>query len=128
MAKSPQLHDFPIEKLVDDLGSNLQIVAEYNTDTYNDLYVSDDVIDEFGGSDNYEDQRQKIEEFLRMDFLDRHAYGDIVPGAGDSELFVTLAANVLLVRFFQHDDALFVSVERNGSVGHVIDTIEERFR
>lgn len=125
MVTPTQLHDFHTENLVENLGPNLQIIAEYNTATYNDLYVSGDVIEQFGGPDDYEQRRQKIEEFLRMDYIDRHAYEDIVPGAGRSELFVTQAANVLLIRFFNHEDALFVSVERNGSIGQTIDTIEE---
>lgn len=124
MIKSPQLHDFEIEELVDNLGPNLQLILEYNTDICNDLYVSEDAIQWYGSTDEYEDQRPRTVEFLRMDFIDRHAYGDIVPKAGDSELFVTQAANVLLVRFFNDDDALFVSIERNGSIGQTVDTIE----
>lgn len=120
----PQLHDFETSALVAELAPNLQIVAEYNTESYNDLYVSDDVIEELGGQDEYDKQRKKIEDFLRMDYIDRHAYGDIVPRAGDSDLFVTQAANVLLIRLFVDDDALFVSVERDGSIGASIDTVE----
>ncbi|PSQ00208.1 hypothetical protein BRC89_02445 [Halobacteriales archaeon QS_4_70_19] len=59
-----------------------------------------------------------------MDLVDRHAYEEIVPRAGPSELFVTRAANVLLIRLFSGDEALFVSIERSGAVGETIDTIE----
>ena len=124
LMKDPRLHDFEIESLVEELAPRLQIIAEYNTETFTDLYVSDVVIEELGGHDDYEDQRQKIEDFLRMDFIDRHAYGNIVPRAGESDLFVTQAANVLLIRKFIDDDALFVSVTRNGSIGETIDMIE----
>lgn len=120
----PSLHDFETTTLVAELGPDLQIIAEYNAETYNDLFVSDDVIEEIGGQDDYDEQRTKIEDFLRLDFIDRHAYGDIVPRAGESDLFVTQAANVLLIRLFVEENGLFVSVERNGTIGPTIDAVE----
>lgn len=122
--EDPHLHDFQTLDLVEKLRPNLQIIAEYDTETYNDLFVADDVIEDLGGQEAYTKQRKKIEEFLRMDFIDRHAYGDIVPRAGESNLFVTQAANVLLIRRFVEDNALFVSVERNGDIGATIDAVE----
>lgn len=119
----PLLHDFETTALVEELGQNLQIVAEYNTETYNDLFVADDVVEELGGQEKYNQQRKKIEDFLRLDFVDRHAYGEIVPRAGESNLFLTQAAKVLLIRVFVEDNALFVSVERNGHIGTTIDAV-----
>lgn len=125
MMKDPRFHDFEIKPLVEELAPKLQIIAEYNTETYTDLYVSDGLIEELGGHGNYEEQRSKIEDFLRMDFIGRHAYRDIVPRAGESDLFVTQAANVLLIRKFINDNALFVSVTRNESIGDTINIIVE---
>lgn len=124
MFRDPLLHDFEVNRLLHDLGSNLQILSEYNAEMYNDIYVSDELIEEIGGEAEYEAQRENIDDFLRMDLVDRHAYVDIVPRAGASELFVTRAANVLLIRRFSGDDALFVSIERDGSIGETIDTVE----
>lgn len=123
--KDPQLHDFQTTDLVEKLTPNLQIISEYDTETYNDLFVADVVIEDLGGQDAYNKQRKKIEDFLRLDFIDRHAYGGIVPRAGESNLFVTQAANVLLIRLFVEDNALFVSVERNGNIGGMIDDVED---
>lgn len=122
--EDPVLHEFQTQDLVEKLGQNLQLIAEYDTETYNDLFVSDDVIDELGGEDAYIKQRKNIENFLRLDFIDRHAYGNIVPRAGKSNLFITQAATVLLVRLFVDENALFVSIERNGNIGGTIQTVE----
>ncbi|PSQ17551.1 hypothetical protein BRD00_07575 [Halobacteriales archaeon QS_8_69_26] len=125
--ENPELFDFETTEAVAEFGDsqhpNLQIIAEYNAEVYNDLFVADGVVDEVGGREAYDRQREKVESFLRLDLLDRDAYQDIVPRAGSAELFVTRAESVYLVRAFRNGDGLFVSTRRNGLVDDMIDVV-----
>lgn len=124
----PELFEFSTASAVEEFGEStipeLQIVAEYSAEVYNDLYVADDLVEEVGGREAYERRRENVESFLRLDLVDRDSYTDIVPRAGPAELFVTRAANVFLVRTFRGDSGLFVSVHRNGSVDDLLAAIE----
>ena len=72
----------------------------------------------------YEHQRDIVADFLRLDLLERDAYVDLVPRAGRAELLITQAANLLFIRGFRDDDALFVSVDRNGSIDEFVGIVE----
>lgn len=102
----------------------LHILAEYNSDVYRDLYVDDGVVEALGGEAAYERQRDLVGDFLRLDLLERNAYSDLVPRAGPVELLVTQAADLMFVRTFREDDALFLSIERNGSIDMFVELAE----
>jgi hypothetical protein len=102
----------------------LQLIAEYNESVYNDLYVDDEVVESLGGTDAYNRQRDLVTDFLRLDLLERNAYTDIVPRAGRVELLITQASGLVFIRVFRGEDALFVSVERNGSIDQFVTIAE----
>lgn len=104
--------------------SALQLLAEYNESEYNDLYVKDSIVEDLGGTDAYDRQRDLVADFLRLDLLERNAYCDIVPRAGRVELLVAQASDLVFIRTFRGDDALFISVERNGSIDEFIEIVE----
>jgi hypothetical protein len=102
----------------------LQLLSEYNESVYNDLYVKDSIVERLGGTDAYTGQRDLVADFLRLDLLERNAYYDLVPRAGRVELLITQASNLVFIRTFRGDDALCLSVERNGSIDEFVETAE----
>ncbi|WP_380678650.1 hypothetical protein [Salinigranum sp. GCM10025319] len=123
-----ELFEFTTEDALDQFDhsrlSSIQLIAEYNESVYSDLYVQDTVVETLGGVDAYERQRDLVADFLRLDLLERNAYCDLVPRAGQVELLVTQAADLMFIRAFRADDALFISVERNGSIDEFVDIVE----
>lgn len=124
----PELFDFTTEEALDEFGESIlpriQIVAEYDAEVYSDLYVDEGLVADVGGEAAYAERQGKVESFLRLDLIDRNAYREIVPGAGRAELFVTQAAEVLLIRRFRDGKGLFVSVRRNGVTDPLIEAID----
>ncbi len=124
-----ELFEFTTEDVLVRFGDSklpaLQLVAEYNESVYNDLYVDDSIVESLGGVDAYNRQRNLVADFLRLDLLERDAYSDIVPRAGRVEVLLTQASGLLFIRVFRGDNALFISVERNGSMDEFVGIAEE---
>lgn len=109
----------------DEVKHDLRILAEYDDDSFEHLYVSDEVLDEYGGEGGYLDRMSTVESFLRTDLLERDAYTALVPQAGEAHLFVTQTENQLFVRIFDDDRALFACVADHGPVDTVVEKLED---
>lgn len=123
----PSLFDFTVEEALETLDgveSALRVVAEYDVDSYTDVYVSDAVVEDAGGQAAYADQRDLIAEYLRMDFLERNAYLDVVPRVGEAELFVTRGEHVTFLRLFRDERALLVAVDAGASLDELVEDAE----
>lgn len=121
-----EIFEFDVDDVVaefDGIEQTLRVLAEYDESDFTNLYVTDDVLEEFGGKRPFLSENERVEAFLRTDLLERDTYSAIVPRAGRAELFVTKTENQVFVRVFDGDRALFASVDNHGSIDAITDIL-----
>ncbi|MDY6779269.1 MAG: hypothetical protein SV760_01730, partial [Halobacteria archaeon] len=116
--------DDALESLGSSVGTEPNMVAEYDENRYTDIYVSDWVVEEAGRDGGYDEQRDKVSRILQLDLIDGSSYRDIIPRAGNTRFLITRTENVLLVRCFGQEGVLFVSVDDSSSIDDTVSCME----
>ncbi|SFR87696.1 hypothetical protein SAMN05216559_0392 [Halomicrobium zhouii] len=117
----------PADALADALESvaadDLQVIAEYDAQSYQLLHVADDVAEQHGGLDGVEDQADSLFDYYHIDFLERDLLADML-WLGEVGTFVTFLDHGIVVRAHTDSAAVFVALDVTASVDDVQITIE----
>ncbi len=117
----------PADALADALESvaadELQMIAEYNAQSHELLFVSEQVAERHGGRDGIEDEADALFDYYHIDFLERDLLEDML-WLGEVQTFVTFLDHGIVVRAHTDSAAVFVALDVTASVDDVQITIE----
>ena len=115
------------DALVDTLESvaadELQVVAEYDAQTYRLLHVADRIAEKHGGLDGVEGTADSLFNYYHIDFLERDLLKDTFC-FGEVDTFVTFYDHGIVVRAHADAAAVFVALDVTASIDDVQVTIE----
>lgn len=103
--------------------ADLHIVAEYNTTSYELLYVSDEVLDSHGDLESVENEAANFFDYYHLDFLERGLLQDML-WLGEVNTFVTFLDHGIVVRAQIDAAAVFIALDVTASVDDVQITIQ----
>lgn len=101
----------------------LQTVAEYNAQSYQLLYVSEQVAEKHGGIGGVEEEADSLFDYYHIDFLERDLLEDML-WLGEVGTFVTFLDHGIVIRAHTDCAAVFVALDVTASVDDVQITIE----
>jgi hypothetical protein len=109
-----------LESIAED---DLHIVAEYNTASYELLYVSDEVLASHGDLESVENEADAFFDYYHLDFLERSIIQDML-WLGEVNTFVTFLDHGIVVRAQIDAAAVFIALDVTASVDDVQITIQ----
>lgn len=101
----------------------LQMIAEYDSKSYEVLYASDWFLNQHGGLDSVEADADHLFDYFHLDFLERDLLSDML-SLGDVGIFVTYLDHGTIVRALTDDAGIFVVLDTSASVDDARITIE----
>ena len=101
----------------------LQVLAEYDSQSYQLLYVADRVAESHGGIDGVEEEAGSLFNYYHIDFLERDLLADML-WLGEVGTFVTFLDHGIVVRAHARGAAVFIALDVTASVDDVQITIE----
>jgi len=113
------------DAVADATGDGLRAFVEYDEQTYNLLYIRDDVVGELGGQEAFGALADELHSDYRLDFTQQELYEEIYGELGNVRAFVVVMDRATLLRFVGDDAGLYVSVEPSVSVQAVLDAVHE---
>lgn len=109
------------------LGDELQVVAEYDSESYELLYVADWILEEHGGWDEVETEADAVFNYFHLDFLERDLLEDLL-WLGEVGTFVTFLDHGIIVRANMDTAGVFIVLDVTASVDDVQITIQNTLR
>lgn len=109
-----------LEAVADD---ELQVIAEYDAQSYRLLYVSDRIAEKHGGLDGVEEEADSLFDYYHIDFLERDLLEDML-WLGEVGTFVTFLDHGIVVRAHTGCAGVFVALDVTASVDDVQITIQ----
>ncbi len=117
----------PADALADALeavvGDDLELLAEYDTDTFELLYVTEDRFDSHGTVDGVAAEFEDLYSYYHLDFLQRTLVEDI-HWLGEVGTYVTYLEHGTVVRAPHQGNGVIVVLDTGASVDDVQVTIE----
>ena len=101
----------------------LQMIAEYDAQSYQLLHVADRVGERHGGLDGVEGEAESLFDYYHIDFLERDLLEDML-WLGEVGTFVTFLDHGIVIRAHTGCAAVFVALDVTASVDDVQITIE----
>lgn len=109
-----------LEAVVED---ELQVIAEYDSQSYELLYVSDWLLEKHGGLDEVEEEADAVFNYYHLDFLERDLLEDML-WLGEVGMFVTFLDHGIIVRANTDTAGIFIALDVTASVDDVQMTIQ----
>lgn len=91
------------------LGDDIRTIAEYDTDDYEVLYISEWLRERLG-EEGVEETTRQLHGYVHLDFVERDLYGDLTPDAGAVRTNITRLEHATFVRYLVGDAGIFLSV------------------
>ena len=104
-------------------GDDLQLIAEYNSQRYEFLHVSDWILERHGGMEGVEEQSSSLFNYFHLDVLERDLLGDML-WLGEVGTFVTFLDHGIIVRAQTDANGIYVALDVTASVDDVQITIQ----
>lgn len=105
----------------------LQVVAEYDPESYEILYVADWIVEEYGGEDEIEAELDAAFDYFHLDFLERDLLDELL-WLGEVGTFVTFLDQGIVVRANMNTAGVFIVLDPAASVDAVQETIQHTLR
>jgi hypothetical protein len=103
--------DEACQYLLEAVGDDLLVVAEYTAEEYRLLYVGDGLESMYGSSTAVTEAAESIHEYIDLDFRERELFLDLYPTMEDVDGLITVADSRSVVRVITpHDEGLYFSV------------------
>lgn len=104
-------------------GDELRLIAEYDSTSYEFLYVDDALVDSFGGLDAVEAETDALFNYFHLDFLERELLEDML-WLGEVGTYVTFLDHGIVVRAHTDGTGVYIVLDVAASVDDVQLTIE----
>ena len=117
-----------VEAILDEVDDSLLVVAEYDRDRVNPLYVSDVVRALYEDEQAMNDHFAGIHAYMYLDFTERELFEDLFIESGGVRAFVTYMHNLVAIRLINETEGLFVSLAPRSPVTAVIERVESIIR
>ena len=105
------------------VGDDLQIIAEYDGQSYELLHVSEQITEKHGGLEGVEEEAGSLFDYYHLDFLERDLLRDTL-WLGEVETFVTFLDHGIILRTHTDSAAAFIAMDITGSIDDVQITIQ----
>jgi len=119
--------DAACDRLLEAVGDDLLVCAEYTAEDYQLLYVSDALLAEYGSEETMTETADAIHRYIDLDFRERELFLDLYPTVEDVEALVTVTDRRFVARVLSHeaDEGCYFSVPLDHPIGELIATIVE---
>jgi hypothetical protein len=130
--QAPELVDGDVAAMFDAVegvaGDGLRAFVEYDTETYNPVYIGPMVVEEYGENGDVTEFAETIHSYVKLDFSEREMYRDLYDRGTDGMGFATFLEGSIVVRYVFAETALYVSLQSSASPNEVIRAIEAVLR
>jgi len=116
--------DEACQYLLEAVGEDLLVVAEYTPGDYRLLYVGEELESKYGSTDAVVAAADSIHEYIDLDFRERELFLDLYPTLEDVDGLITIADQRSVVRVITADDeGLYFSVPLDVSATELVQDI-----
>lgn len=127
--REPAVVDGDVRAMFDaveaEAGEHLRAFVEYDSETYNPVFIGPQVVAEYGDEDGDIDHfAETIHSYVKLDFSEREMFQELYRRETDGMGFATFLDDSIVVRYVFPEAALYVSLEYAASPKGVIDAIE----
>lgn len=105
-------------------GQQLLLYAEFDREDFRIIYASDSLEEALGGDDELAAVGDYLHDHVELETKLRQVLEDLPPLAGDVKANVTRLENVVLLRYYFGQEAVFVALTPDTDVTGVLDALE----
>lgn len=105
-------------------GDTIGVCVEYNTRSFNILYLEESLENRFEDLDELYEVGEDLHTTLFIDFTEQKLLNDFHPVLGEMRASVTYMSGLTMIRVIQEDEGLFLTIEPDAQVTPVIEAIE----
>ena len=111
-----------VEALKSVVAEDLRVVGEYNASTYNLLYVSDDVLRDYGNTEDLRATADQVHRNYHLDQFERSFLESELP-YGDLATLVAYFDEGLVLRTFTSTAEVYIATDLGASVDDMLEII-----
>ncbi|MDS0476770.1 hypothetical protein [Natrinema sp. 1APR25-10V2] len=115
--------DAILEKILEICGDQVHSFAEYDAETYNIIYMSEQMADQFDGEDDIAELSDRIHSDYRLDFTEKEMYEDVYGELGEVRAFSVFFDQNAIFRFVGERTGLYVSLAPDAPFNQVIEAV-----
>ena len=106
-------------------GDAVYSFIEYDSETFNVLYASEETLALYGGREAMLDHFEEIHSYVHIDFTERDLFSEeLLPHAGEVQTIVTRQDRLTLIRLFHGDGGLVISLAPDEPILPLLDAVE----
>ncbi|PCR91450.1 hypothetical protein [Natrinema ejinorense] len=117
--------DAVLEKLREIAGGQILTVAEYDAETYNIMYMDDQMGHQLGDAVDIEELADRIHSDYRLDFTEKEMYEDVYSELGEVRAFAVFFEGNTIFRFVGETTGLYVSLTMDAPFNAVIEAVSD---
>ncbi|WP_254762296.1 hypothetical protein [Natrinema marinum] len=115
--------DAILEEILGICDDRVRSFAEYDAQTYNIMYMSERMVDQFESEDEIDDLSDRIHSDYRLDFTEKEMYEDVYAELGEVRAFSVFFTRSVIFRFVGERTGLYISVDRDAPFNEIIDAV-----
>jgi len=106
-------------------GEDLRAFVEYDSESYNPVFVAERVVAELGGADGVDEFAEKLHFNYKLDFTEREMYADLYDPLGGVDAFAVYLDDRTIVRYVTDEEGIYVSLDGDANTDRVVDALAE---
>jgi hypothetical protein len=102
----------------------IRLCVEYTPEEFHTLYADDVTMALYGTHEEMSEHFEEVHSYVHVDFTEKDLFSEIFRGAGEVRSFVTYMDHVVLLRFIEDQQGLFLSADPNADVTTFVEAVE----